>query len=260
MPHKRSKFADRMADRAKKGNDLPPNNDLHFKSLPKGAMRIINAASIQAQYREKKKEREEELARKTKGKGKGEQGTLQIREGEKMGDFNRRVESTMAKDINKSIRATNETSKKRKRKGGAENEDHPSEEASTFASAKKNAVPRESNSKDLKRAREAIENGKGKEIEFKQADSRKRLNDVVQAPPNLTKAPRGESKSALERKASLKAALSGRDAETSTSKSARLPEPVLKGGLKREAMLREERERAVQAYRSKKQAQLSSRQ
>lgn len=69
--------------------DLPPNNDLHFHSLPKGAMRILNAASIQADFHAKKKQREADLAKRLKGKGKAEEGSLQIRDGERIGDFNR---------------------------------------------------------------------------------------------------------------------------------------------------------------------------
>jgi hypothetical protein len=164
----------------------------------------------------------------------------------------------MAKEINKSIRATNEASKKRKRKGAsASQEDQAAEgsSSSTFAS-KRGAVPQDISSKDLKREREAILSGKGRQVEFQKAASRKRLNDIVQAPPTITKAPRGESRSALEDKAKLKALLTGQEVATKSHKLSRLPEPVPKGGLKREAMLREERERVVQAYRRNKQAQL----
>jgi hypothetical protein len=72
-----------------RGNDLPPSNDVHFQSMPKGAMRIIHAAKIQAEYREKKKQREAEKAKKEKGKGKAE--PLQIKDGERIADFHRWV-------------------------------------------------------------------------------------------------------------------------------------------------------------------------
>lgn len=52
-------------------------------------MRILNAAKVQAEYREKKRQRMAEEAKRAKGKGKAEDGPLQIREGEKMADFHR---------------------------------------------------------------------------------------------------------------------------------------------------------------------------
>lgn len=54
-------------------------------------MRILNAAKVQADYRERKRQREEERLRREKGKGKKarEGESLQIRDGEKMGDFHR---------------------------------------------------------------------------------------------------------------------------------------------------------------------------
>lgn len=68
---------------------MPPSSDMHFQSLPKGAMRILHGAKIQAEYREKKKQRELEEVRKKKNAARTDQ--LQIRDGEKMGDFNRCV-------------------------------------------------------------------------------------------------------------------------------------------------------------------------
>lgn len=70
-----------------RGKDLPPSSDMHFQSLPKGAMRILHGAKIQAEYREKKKQREVEAAKKKKNAA--NTGQLQIGDGEKMGDFNR---------------------------------------------------------------------------------------------------------------------------------------------------------------------------
>lgn len=50
-------------------------------------MRILNGAKIQADYRERKRQREAEEARKKKIAT--SVGQLHIRDGEKMGDFNR---------------------------------------------------------------------------------------------------------------------------------------------------------------------------
>lgn len=170
----------------------------------------------------------------------------------------------MAKEINSSIRATLDSNKKRKRKTtSTKNVDDGDEDTPALSSStKKRTVPKEPKSKDLKREREAIQNGsKVAEMDFQMAASRKRVNDVVQAPPNLTRAPRGESKSALENKAKLKALLTGQATIARPDpKPSRLPDPIQKGGLRREAMLREERDRVIQAYRNNKQAQLNERQ
>lgn len=170
----------------------------------------------------------------------------------------------MAKEVNSSIRATRDSNKKQKRKAGAQQEqgnDDRHAEAHRPASSLSKATPQEPDSKTLKRQREALEKGKGTQVDWEKASTRKRVNDVVDAPPTLTTAPRGETKSAKERKARLMAALSGKEAETTASAAtgARLPDPVQRGGLRREAMLQEERQRVVQAYRQNKQANLNDR-
>jgi hypothetical protein len=172
----------------------------------------------------------------------------------------------MAKDINYTIRATRDSNKKRKRKGNGEEEkdelmDGSNEKQSSSSKAAKQ-METEPDSKTLKREREAMQAGKkpGEVVDWQKAASRRRVNDVVQAPPTLTKAPRGQSKSALENKAKLKALLTGTEvSERGQNKTARLPDPVQKGGLKRQAMLQEERDRAIKAYRRNKQAKLDSR-
>lgn len=63
---------------------------MHFHALPKGAMRIINAAQIQADYNKRRREREEQEASKTR-KGQ-ETDRLQIRKGERLPDFHRYVQ------------------------------------------------------------------------------------------------------------------------------------------------------------------------
>jgi hypothetical protein len=222
--------------------------------MPKGAMRILQGAKIQAEFHEKKRQREAEEAKKMKKRA-TDASSLQIMDGEKLGDFHRRVEKVMAKDINSTIKATKESSKKRKRQV----ESGLNDEYSETKGAKSKVEVKEANAKDLKRERELLQAKADKPIDFQRAETRKRVNDVVLAPPVLTKAPRGESKQAKERKATLKSLMTGQKA-VSTVSSARLPDPIQKsGGLKREAMLQEERDRVVQAYRNKNQADLHSR-
>jgi len=107
MPHKRSKFSARVAQRAASSNAAPSGAaDLaHMTELPKGAMRVLDAAKVQAAFRARKaagerqsaedvgpkeKERLKALARaKEKGKAKATEQELKIRPGERLGDFNR---------------------------------------------------------------------------------------------------------------------------------------------------------------------------
>lgn len=76
-----------------------------MRSLPKGAMRVLDAARVQAAFRARKeagerisaedvgpkeKERLKALAKaKEKGKAKATEEELKIRPGERLGDFNR---------------------------------------------------------------------------------------------------------------------------------------------------------------------------
>lgn len=166
----------------------------------------------------------------------------------------------MAKEIQGSIRATKDSNKKRKRKDAVEREEADLEKRGLKASSSTKPPIKEQDSKSLKKQRELLEINKTRQVEFPKAQLRRRLNDVVQAPPVLSKAPRGESKSAKERKATLELLLTGKAVDQETKKIARLPDPVQKGGLKRQAILQEERERVVQAYRRKKQLELQSRQ
>jgi len=160
----------------------------------------------------------------------------------------------MAKDIQSSIKATRDSTKKRKRKAGGEEEDDRG--APSEASKSSKVAVKELDGKALKREREILEKKAAGPVDFQKAETRKRVNDIVLAPPVLTRAPRGESKQAKERKANLQSLMTGKDISAATVQPARLPNPVQKGGLKREAMLQQERDRVVQAYRDKKQASL----
>ena len=170
----------------------------------------------------------------------------------------------MAKEVRSSIRATQNSTKKRRNKDRQSAEDGasaPQEEsfAKPSSSSKNASLHKEADSKTLKRQREAIEGKPERQQEWEKAASRKRVNDVVKAPPTLTKAPRGESAEAKKRKLELKALLSGQEGDEDAHEmggKARLPEPVKKGGLRREAMLQEERERVVKEYRQNKKRML----
>lgn len=287
-------------------------------------MRILNAGKVQAEYNARKKAaaaagepfnngHEYRLTAAQKGKAKAnseaqpdpnaadaavtsndasnsaavDAANLKIRPGEKLGDFNRRVEQVMASQVAASARSANRklkkqrreardeeraraaeqeeqraTSSKRKKSAGDENDDDDDDQQSRTHS--------EPSSKDLKRARNEYESRPAAPLDFAKADQRRRVNDVAQAPPRLTKAPRGETKQALARKAKLAAALSGSDDPDQAAKrvlaagrggtvtSGQMPEPVQRPGLKRQKDLEEERERVIKMYRKKRQQDLEA--
>ncbi|PWN23892.1 hypothetical protein BCV69DRAFT_265234 [Microstroma glucosiphilum] len=303
MPHKRAKRSVRVAKRDERGNDLVPpkaSKDVHMTGLPKNAMRILNAGKVQAEYNARRKAIKEgtyvpsddpSSSSSVKGKGKAKArpakaavspaDELRIRPGEKLGDFNRRVEQTMAGVVAATARTEARREKKRKRseldrKKGGEEDDEEGEGSGTSrqtrAQKAKEIEESQPSSKDLKRAREELQGQSGgRELDFAKASQVRRVNDVAQAPPRFTKLPRGESIEARARKAKVSAAIQGQDPDEAarliraakgerTVTKGQMPEPIKKqatvpvGGLRREKELREERERMIRMYRLKKSA------
>ncbi|CAO1629186.1 unnamed protein product [Sympodiomycopsis kandeliae] len=307
MPHKRPKQSTRLSKRQEIGQDNAPSSkakrDTYFGSMPKAAMRILNAGKVQEEYNARRREAlangqpwgpdQHRLTAAQKGKGKASSSSegnqdesasvnnpanLKIRPGEKLGDFNRRVEQAMASHVAASARSANRKLRKQRREAREKDrlaEERKAKEGESSARKSKNKSddgPSEPTSKDLKRAREEYENrtpSTSTPLDFAKADQRRHINDVAQEPPRLTKAPRGEGKEALARKAKLAAAMSGADdpeeaARKILNKSSRtvtkgqMPEPIQSGGvgLKRRKDLEDERERVIKMYRKKKQAKL----
>lgn len=172
----------------------------------------------------------------------------------------------MAADIHASFKATRTSSnKKRKRKaqpGDAEAGQQSDERSSSQVAAKQ--AEKEPDSRTLKEERVRLQARMGgdsnEERDWQKASQRRRINDVVEAPPSLTKAPRGQSTAALQRKAELKALLQGgkeTDADLNSVGKARLPDPVQPiVGLRRQAELEQERQKAVKAYRQAKERRI----
>ncbi|KAK0568533.1 hypothetical protein OC861_001863 [Tilletia horrida] len=226
MPHKRAKRSIREADRFAKGVDLPPvssNLKGGDANLPKGAMRVLMGAKVRADFQDRRKQRAEgnrigagtSAPPDVKGKKKATNTTsdaspanakktnLKVLPGETLANFNRRVERTLASDINASLRAAASTSekkgnKKKRKRGEGDDADDESNVVSKARSAEIAAARRaaEPSSADLKRARDAIVGGKGKSAEddvekdWAKVDQRRRINDVADAPPRLTRVPK----------------------------------------------------------------------
>lgn len=272
-------------------------------------MRALNAGKVQAEYNARKRaeaaaarngqDSEYRLTAEQKGKGKASDvvgdaddaaaasTNLKIRPGEKLGDFNRRVEQAMASQVAASARSANRKLRKQRRETREKERAEKAEQEERESAMSKGKGKRrkddgdddddrsfaEPSSKDLKRARQEYENRAPAPLDFAKADQRKRVNDVAQAPPRLTKAPRGESKEALARKARLAAALQGSDdpdgaaravlaSRRRTVTQGQMPEPIAQrppAGLKRQKDLADERERVIKMYRKKKQDKIAAR-
>ncbi|KAE8258778.1 hypothetical protein A4X13_0g1452 [Tilletia indica] len=263
MPHKRAKRSVREADRFAKGQDLAPSGtgskDGFFGGLPKGAMRVIMGAKAQADYQERRRAAADpkrigggpssaKSSPDVKGKGKatskksaapaagesvstkkdGAKHELKLLPGETLGNFNRRVEKTLAADITASLRAAATTSEKRsnkKRKASAIDEEEEDAGEAKAKSAEKAAARAalEPSSQDLKREREALlqqqqrrkhsgpEPGGEPIKDWAKVDQRRRLDDIATAPPRFTKVPKARGNPAVPAKAVSTAASSLRD-------------------------------------------------
>ncbi|EPQ27499.1 uncharacterized protein PFL1_05037 [Pseudozyma flocculosa PF-1] len=329
MPHKRAKFSKRQEDRAALGTNLPPptgKDDYHFNSMPKGAMRILQGAQIQEEYRKRKLAAAKAAQNPTsaastaaaKGKGKGKDKAagngndnenssatqeLKIRPGEKLRDFNRRVEMAMAHDISSTFRSKSATNAKKRarraaRKAGldpdADSQDEADQEdlrkkRADKAAAKEAAQPSRN---DLKRQRQALEAG-AEVKDFAKASQVKKINDVAQAPPRLTKAPRGETVQSKLRKAQLMAKIGGTDEDEASRRvltdekarfKGRIPEKAAaaadakkrkrgddpsdlasagvrpaKPSMARQMILDQERDKAIKLYRELKEKKIKER-
>ncbi|KIJ28174.1 hypothetical protein M422DRAFT_270578 [Sphaerobolus stellatus SS14] len=202
MPHKRGKLSARRGERAKIGSDLAPPGAISVASeaIPKNVMRVLQAEEIRKVHNEKRKRQLEEGVpdgedrepKKRKKEQKGEQKKKpQIKHGESLGAFNRRVEEEMRVELSEAFQ-TSRTETRKARKTAAK------EKAERIAKAQKpKAAPEPSSPpppkpeppKQPKHTQQA-----NKMVEFGKATVGKRFNDIVQAPPTFTKLPRGAKK------------------------------------------------------------------
>ncbi|PWN43430.1 hypothetical protein IE81DRAFT_90774 [Ceraceosorus guamensis] len=316
MPHKRASTHKRLASRQGASDKAPDAKVMrgHLSDVPKSALRILQAGKVREDFRSKMhlpgmrrsaedvgpKAKREALKQQQKLKGEGHEkassastSNLTLREGEKLGDFNRRVEMAMAP------RLPSKSSRKR-RKLAAEKQaaldagaphvcKDPSrclvhqqlahkarlareENEGSQSKSEKRFAKREPGKADLARARASLEKasaGKGgalarsnnvsdeeEELDFAPRPQGRRLNDVAQAPPTLTRAPRGHGEAAKARKRKLAEAL-GASVPEVDARHVRLPDPVVgksRSGVnvRREEELEKERERAIKEYRRMK--------
>ncbi|WOO78867.1 uncharacterized protein LOC62_02G002404 [Vanrija pseudolonga] len=231
MGHKRAKKSVRDADRAAKGFNHAPSASTR-DDTPKGAMRIFNAAKVQAAFRarggtnsEDTGERGPKRKRDAGGndepaapKPKAKKADLpKIGEHESLGEYNRRVEATLRGGVSSAIKAAASA------KGQAVRDFKAAKKARKEAAQGKTA--HEDEEQELKPNRPAKE--------FEEAPQRKRLNDVAQAPPALPRM-----------RAAVKAGAGAGGSAWAAAGGSRTP---LNAGQKR--LMEVERERVIAQYR-----------
>ncbi|KAI1791915.1 hypothetical protein LXA43DRAFT_888471 [Ganoderma leucocontextum] len=258
MPHKRAKRSVRERNRSQSGGDLAPGarRAIEDEGIPKSVARVLNAAKVQEEWAERKrkgvddgegdgpsrkrsrKDAGEDGGKKGKEKEK-EKGELRIMPGESMTHFNRRVEDSMRQSVRKAMQTSSARMRQVKKEELSTGENGNAAGANASSKSRGKAGARkESDSEDggdRSAARERLKAEEPKDFEKVNTSAPKRLNDVVQAPPELKKLPR---------KAKKLAAMGGAAKSTGASS---LKEGVL--SMAQKAMMEEERERAIRLYR-----------
>ncbi|KAF8493308.1 hypothetical protein JB92DRAFT_3127464 [Gautieria morchelliformis] len=224
MPHKRAKLSTRQSERTKRGADLPPTGGVPLAQeiVPKSMARVLQAERVRMMYRDKRALDDEdgEGQRNTKRRKKG--GEMQkpagIKHGESLVQYNRRVEDEMRIQVAEAMHMSRNSTKRARKIDQA-------------AAIAKSAVVVASKSTPATSKETAPT--PTRKTEFDSRERTTRLNDIVQAPPSLTKLPRGVSK----QKAQSGAVASHKADVVSMAQKQRMEE---------------ERERAIKRYRELK--------
>ncbi|KAI0783520.1 hypothetical protein C8Q75DRAFT_695938, partial [Abortiporus biennis] len=253
MPHKRAKKSLRDKEKSQSGSDLPiSKHSIANEEVPKGAARILNAAKVQAEYQKKRKLNGEDDGNgarsggnsKKKRKLEDESGkAMQILPGESLGHFNRRVENSMKGLVKTAMQDSSAVARKARK----EEEERAKNAPSSVSQAHSTIKPIPTSQKPTSKLKpeyssehdDADEKSKSsktvKEFASVKTSAPKRLNDIVQAPPQLNKPPRAAKRLQMT---------------NSEIGSRSLRDGVL--SMAQKAMLEEERERAIRLYREMK--------
>ncbi|KAI0948008.1 hypothetical protein AcW1_009625 [Taiwanofungus camphoratus] len=270
MPHKRAKRSVREQQRSQSGLNLPPSakHDFSNEDIPKSVARVLNAAKIQEEFKAKKRrlkgdDHDEDQARPVRKKRK-KQGTddeshlnnvgagLKILPGESVAHFNRRVEDSMRSVVRTAMKTSSALARKARKEEDAAKSTKPATKPAVRIvpqAKKEDGAPREAGSSTLAadvtantKSRPAQGEERPKDFQRLSTSAPRRLNDIVQAPPELKKLPRGAK---------------ARPAQDSTRDHGEGSGTTLKQGvlsMAQKVMLEEERERAVRMYREMKKA------
>ncbi|OCH93369.1 hypothetical protein OBBRIDRAFT_316245 [Obba rivulosa] len=254
MPHKRAKRSVREQRRSQTADinlASVSRSTIVNEPIPKGAARILNAAKVQKEWAEKKRKLDEDEqgpAQKKRKQGAAEGGeshntALKIQSGESIAHFNRRVEDSMRSSVRVAIKSSSAIARRARK----EEESKKSGQSKVASNA---AAARSKRSTKSPEAEEEVitKSAKGKDIarqdratDFQSLSTSvpRRLNDIVQAPPELKKLPRGATKDKAQKHGEGKT----------------LKQGIL--SMAQKAMLEEERERAVRLYREMKKQKIS---
>ncbi|RPD57212.1 hypothetical protein L226DRAFT_536630 [Lentinus tigrinus ALCF2SS1-7] len=207
----------------------------------------------------------------TRGSGKQSQTQLQLQlritPGESMAHFNRRVEDSMRHSVREAIQTSSArmrqvrkeetaSSEKEKEKGrAADGQGRANAKARDKSRAREQSdsdddseSPRAAKAKAKTKEKTKTKDTEERPREFEKVSTSapKRLNDIVQAPPDIKKLPRKAKKLAAQGGAALKG---------DGAKSVTLSEGVR--SMAQKAMLEEERERVIRLYREMKKGKVA---
>ncbi|KAI0084770.1 hypothetical protein BDY19DRAFT_969040 [Irpex rosettiformis] len=273
MPHKRAKRSTREQKRSQDGHDnVPAKSALSKEAIPKGAARVLNAWKVQEEFRKKRKlgdngdddgasRRKRQKAspggdgKKSGGKKKAD---MKIQPGESLAHFNRRVEDSLRPLVRDAMQLSAATERKARKeeeqekaakkaassqkktsKDDSDNDDEPTKPTRSSKPKTSRTADDNTDSTDERPAQtQKPKTARPTDFTSYSTSAPRRLNDIVQAPPELKKLPRGAKP---------------RQAQTQTASGTgtkSLREGVL--SMAQKAMLEEERERVIKAYREMK--------
>ncbi|KAI3618205.1 hypothetical protein WG66_005614 [Moniliophthora roreri] len=189
MPHKRAKRSVRERERSEKGHDMAPGkNSLRNEAIPKSAARVLNALKIREDFKAKKRQlgdtndgRDGKRQKVDDRKKKEEKDKFPgILPGESLQHYNKRVEDSMRPLVRNAMKASLATIR------GAKKQELEEKAAKKLLAQEKRQNEDDESSADpppsLSSSKHA---GKPKEFQVLPSSAPKRLNDIVQAPPEM---------------------------------------------------------------------------
>ncbi|KAF8549745.1 hypothetical protein OG21DRAFT_1469651 [Imleria badia] len=246
MPHKRAKGPVREREKARRATDLAPTISLEHEPIPKSVSRVLDATQIRREYRKKKHQRDgvsnsDEDAHPRKKRRHdatdmkyGDTTALRINPGETVAEFNRRVESSMVPLIKTALRESSAQARKVRREEAAQESLKRDKHGDKVRQPPPESSKRGSDLPPTSVAEEDIDRQHvAKEFQVASTSAPRRLNDIAQEPPIISKLPRGAVK---------------HDAA---------PSGVL--SMAQKAMMEEERDKAIRHYRELKARKLRER-
>ncbi|KAL5507411.1 hypothetical protein ACEPAH_6867 [Sanghuangporus vaninii] len=251
MPHKRAKRSAREKAKAERKLDLPPSeSSFNPHDIPKSMARVLNAEVVQGAWKEKKRSLGGEGDRMGDGKKRkiasaSSKTEIKIKPGESLRHFKQRVEDDMRPLIRSAMKSTMPLSKQKLKQSQKDVEQLANERGKS----KRVLEHDDSDSEDAySHRRQGKRKDRSPSPDFLRVSSSapKRLNDVVQAPPELRPAPR------LRR---LAENLQHKKAQGRLGSA--IEDEQKDGGvitLQQKRMMELEREKAINRYRALKEA------